>query len=71
MNNEKIYRHSFTKTGTYIGCREVPRRETVKVYLYTLCIAIGLISYVYLLLSNKSVKFDKNRSPIVLEVPMR
>ena len=71
MSNKKIYKHCFTRDGNYIGCKEVTMLDLVKPYLFTV-FGIGLVvGFIYLLLLDKNVKFDKERPPIILEVPSR
>lgn len=71
MNKKTLYRYSFTQDGHYIGCREMTKFDVAKPYLYWAFGFFALVGFIYLLLLDKNVRFDKERPPIALEVPSR
>lgn len=59
----KIYRHMFSKSGIYLGQREVTRFDYIRPYMWIgllIVFCVGLILLVTNFQSHKDFDFNKN-----------
>lgn len=68
---KKIYRHSFTRDGHYIGCKEVTALDLIKPYVFFIVGLLSIVSFIYITVSDSNIRNYKERTPIALEVPSR